>query len=305
LAVPYVFPAYSAPADTPSLQRNERLTWWPGSSKGPGSTTWVYLQYRCHKGDTRPDADVLAEAVRQMAEVRARGVPLAVGHGEKPWDLEPSLEREIRGLYDDAKAGLWSDLSPDFVATLPDAVRLRTRASTRRDYILHPPSGEQLDPASERLLESLRARHAGRYDVQLVVSDGLDARSLMDEGHLRPFLTALRTRLEAAGHRVAPEHLVLSLGRVRAGYRAGELLFGDSAAEGPRALIHVIGERPGSGHHSFSAYVTAPPARVWAKPGTVDHNITRVVAGISDTSLRPETAAAEVARILGELTSAS
>ena len=98
---------------------------------------------------------------------------------------------------------------------------------------------------------------------------------------------------------------MLSLGRVRAGYRAGELLFGDATAEAPRALIHVIGERPGSGHHSYSAYVTAPPARVWAKPGAVDHNITRVVAGISDTSLRPEAAALEVVRLLGELTSAS
>jgi ethanolamine ammonia-lyase large subunit len=37
----------------------------------------------------------------------------------------------------------------------------------------------------------------------------------------------------------------------------------------------------------------------------VDHNITRVVAGISDTSLRPEVAAVEVVRLLGELTSAS
>ncbi|WP_414639302.1 ethanolamine ammonia-lyase subunit EutB [Archangium sp.] len=270
-----------------------------------GDPAWVYLRYRRHKGDMRPDADVLAEAARQMAEVRARGVPLAVGHGEHPWDLEPTLDRELRQLYDDAKAGLWSDLTPDFIAAIPAAVRLRTRAATRRDYILHPPSGEQLEPSSERMLEALRARHAGRYDVQLVISDGLDARALMDEGHLRPFLTALRTRLEAAGRRVAPEHLVLSLGRVRAGYRAGELLFGDAAADGPRAVIHVIGERPGSGHHSFSAYVTAPQARVWARPGAVDHNITRVVAGISDTSLRPEAAATEVARILGELTSAS
>jgi ethanolamine ammonia-lyase large subunit len=268
-----------------------------------GDPAWVYLQYRRHQGDTRPDADVLAEAARQMAEVRARSVPLAVGHGEHPWDLEPSLDREMRQLYEDAKVGLWSDLSPDFLATIPDAVRLRTRASTRRDYILHPPSGEQLEPASERVLESLRARHAGRYGVQLVISDGLDARSLMDEGHLRPFLATLRARLEASGHRVAPEHLVLSLGRVRAGYRAGEILFGDASMEGPRALVHIIGERPGSGHHSFSAYVTAPPARVWAKP--VDHDITRVVAGISDTSLRPESAAVEVARLLGELTSAS
>jgi ethanolamine ammonia-lyase large subunit len=270
-----------------------------------GDPAWVYLRYRRRKGDMRPDAEVLAEAARQMAEVRARGVPLAVGRGEHPWDLEPTLDRELHQLYDDAKAGLWSDLTPDFIASIPDAVRLRTRATTRRDYILHPSSGEQLEPTSERVLEALRARHGGRHDVQLVISDGLDARSLMDEGHLRPFLTALRARLEASGHRVAPEHLVVSLGRVRAGYRAGELLFGDAAADGPRAVIHVIGERPGSGHHSFSAYVTAPQARLWARPGAVDHNITRVVAGISDTSLRPEAAAVEVARILGELTSAA
>ncbi|WNG39021.1 ethanolamine ammonia-lyase [Archangium violaceum] len=270
-----------------------------------GDPAWVYLQYRRHKGDMRPDADVLAEAARQMAEVHSRGVPLAVGHGAQPWDMEPTLEREIRQLYNDAKAGLWTDLSPEFIAAIPDAVRLRTRASTRRDYILRPPAGEQLEPSSERVLEALRARHAGRYVVQFVISDGLDARSLMDEGHLQPFLTTLRARLEAAGHRVAPEHLVLTLGRVRAGYRAGEILFGDPSLEGPRALIHVVGERPGSGHHSFSAYVTAPQARVWASPGAVDHNITRVVAGISDTSLRPEAAAMEVARILGELTSAS
>ncbi len=270
-----------------------------------GDPAWVYLQYRRRKGDVRPDAEVLDEARRQMDEVHARSVPLAVGHGEHPWDLEATTGRELRRLYEDAKTGLWSELTPDFVASLPGAVPLRTRAPNRRDYILHPSSGEQLDEASERLLESLRARNAGRWNVQLVLSDGLDARSLMDEGHLRPFLTAVRARLEAAGYRVAPELPVLSLGRVRAGYRAAELLLGDPAASEPRALIHIVGERPGSGHHSFSAYLTAPSARTWAKRGTVDHNITRVVAGISDTSLRPEAAAADVVRLLGELTSAA
>jgi ethanolamine ammonia-lyase large subunit len=262
-----------------------------------GDPSWVYLQYRRRKGDTRPDADVLAEASQRMAEVRARGVPLAVGHGEQPWELEPSLDRELHRLYDDAKAGLWTDFSPDFLATIPHAVGLRTRASSRRDYILRPPMGEQLEPASERVLEALRASHGGRYTVQLVISDGLDARSLMDEGHLPPFLTTLRARLEATGYRVAPEHLVLTLGRVRAGYRIGERLFGDAAVDAPRALIHIIGERPGSGHHSFSAYVTTPRAHLWARPGAVDHDITRVVAGISDTSLLPELAALEVVRI--------
>jgi ethanolamine ammonia-lyase large subunit len=267
-----------------------------------GDPRWVYAQYRRRKGDMRVEAELLAEAERQMAEVRARGVPLAVGHGEHPWDMEPGLEREIRGHYEDAKRGIWTELSPAFIETIPQAVRLRTQAADRRDYILHPVSGERLDAESVRVVEALRVGRAGRWDVQIVISDGLDARSLMDAGHLAPFLETLRRELEAASYQVAPEHLVVTYGRVRAGYQIGELLFGDVADGLPRALVHVVGERPGSGHHSYSAYLTAPTGRGWAgleRP--VDHDSTRVIAGISDTSVRPELAAREAVRILGEL----
>jgi ethanolamine ammonia-lyase large subunit len=266
-----------------------------------GDPAWVYLQYRRRKGDTRPEADVLAEARREMAAVRERSVPLAVGYGARTWELEPSLERELRALYEDAKAGLWSELSEGAVAALPDVVQLRTCSEDRRDYILHPPSGERLDTASELAVRTLRLKGAGQWDVQLVISDGLDARSLMDEGHLTPFLTELRRELTAAGWKVAPEHLVVKYGRVRAGYQIGELLFGDTEDAAPRALVHVIGERPGSGHHAFSAYLTAPSARTWGQQGRVDHDITRLIAGISDTSVRPEAAAREAVRILAEL----
>jgi ethanolamine ammonia-lyase large subunit len=266
-----------------------------------GDSAWVYLQYRRRKGDTRPEADVLAEARREMAAVRERGVPLAVGHGGQPWELEPSLERELRVRYEDAKVGLWSELSEAAVAALPNGVPLRTCSEDRRDYILHPPTGERLETASELAVRMLRLKHAGQWDAQLVISDGLDARSLMDEGHLLPFLSELRRELTAAGWKVAPEHLVVKYGRVRAGYQIGELLFGDSEATAPRALVHVIGERPGSGHHAFSAYLTAPSARTWGQQGRVDHDITRLIAGISDTSVRPEAAAREAVRILEEL----
>ncbi|HZI10391.1 MAG TPA: ethanolamine ammonia-lyase subunit EutB [Myxococcus sp.] len=266
-----------------------------------GDSAWVYLQYRRRKGDTRPEADVLAEARREMAAVRERGVPLVVGHGGQPWELEPSLERELRARYEDAKVGLWSELSEAAVAALPNGVPLRTCSEDRRDYILHPPTGERLETASELAVRMLRLKHAGQWDAQLVISDGLDARSLMDEGHLLPFLSELRRELTAAGWKVAPEHLVVKYGRVRAGYQIGELLFGDSEATAPRALVHVIGERPGSGHHAFSAYLTAPSARTWGQQGRVDHDITRLIAGISDTSVRPEVAAREAVRILEEL----
>lgn len=267
-----------------------------------GDPRWVYAQYRRRKGDTRPDAELRAEAERGMAEVHARSVALAVGHGARPWEMGAGLEQEVRGHYEDAKAGIWTELSPRFIETIPQAVRLRTQAADRRDYILHPVSGERLEASSVSRVEALRLRREARWDAQIVISDGLDPRSLMDEGHLGPFLEALRRELEAHDFRVAPEHLVVSYGRVRAGYQVGELLFGDEADPLPRALIHVVGERPGSGHHSFSVYLTAPSGKGWTgAPRPVDHDLTRVIAGISDTSVRPEDAAREALRILGEL----
>jgi ethanolamine ammonia-lyase large subunit len=267
-----------------------------------GDPRWVYLEYRRLKGDRRSEAELLAEAGRQMAEVRARGVPLAVGYGSRPWEMEQALYREVHGHYEDGKRGIWAELSPAFIEMIPQAVLLRTHAADRRDYILHPSSGERLDAESVREVEALRARRGARWDVQIVISDGLDPRSLMDEGHLAPFLETLRRELNAANYRVAPEHLVIRYGRVRAGYQVGQLLFGDAADELPRALVHVVGERPGSGHHSFSAYLTAPTGRGWAaQERPVDHDLTRVIAGISDTSVRPADAAREAVRILGEL----
>ena len=95
----------------------------------------------------------------------------------------------------------------------------------------------------------------------------------------------LRADLADSGLTIADEHLVVHAGRVRAGYRIGEALFGD--ADGPRAIVHVIGERPGTGHHTFSVYITVADGHVWGRPGTVDHNITKVVSGIALTALSP------------------
>jgi ethanolamine ammonia-lyase large subunit len=148
-------------------------------------------------------------------------------------------------------------------------------------------------------LVKLRDEHAGKHDVQIMISDGLNAFSITDPGHLEPFLTELRAGLVAAGYKVAPEHLVCTSGRVRAGYHAGEVLFGGLAdKQSRRAILHVIGERPGSEHHSFSVYFTAPDVATWSQGGAVDHNITKVVAGIADTALDPVLAAQQTVGIL-------
>ncbi len=150
---------------------------------------------------------------------------------------------------------------------------------------------------AQRSLEALRAqRGAHLSQVQLVVSEGLSAPAISDPGHLQPFLDTIRAALAKSGVDVAPELIVLENGRVRAGYAVGEALFGD-AAGGKRAVVHLIGERPGTMHHQYSAYIAALDPGVWSgKDGRrCDHDLVRVVAGIADTALDPSDAAKIVA----------
>jgi len=264
--------------------------------KNFGQPLNVFVEYQRRKGDTRTEAEIHIEGRRQLAEVRGRGVFIADGHGASPSDLRPQLKSDINQIYNDAKESIWAELSDEFVDSVPNHVLAVTQSTNRQNYILHPESGEQLSPQSSREIGQLRQKHAGHFDVQIVISDGLNAYSIMDDGHLEPFLSHLRTSLQQVSMRVAPENIVVTSGRVRAGYRIGESLFGD--LPGSRAILHVIGERPGTGHHTFSTYITAPQGNVWSTPGAVDHNITKVVSGIALTALKPDAGAKEVARIL-------
>jgi ethanolamine ammonia-lyase large subunit len=54
-------------------------------------------------------------------------------------------------------------------------------------------------------------------------------------------------------------------------------------------------------HRNFSVYITAASASNWNYRGKVDHDITRVVSGISDTAYLPKDAAVEVASIVAKL----
>ncbi|MCO5350197.1 MAG: ethanolamine ammonia-lyase subunit EutB [Bryobacteraceae bacterium] len=263
-----------------------------------GRPEGVYLEFRRRRGDERPEEVILAEARVQMDRVRSRGVELTSGHGENPWDLQPEIDRKLRTLYADARHCLWAELPAEFEAAA-GAVALRSKARDREEYILRPPSGEEMSADSREVLRRIAAQRGDDFDVQIVISDGLNALSLTDEGHLAPFLDAVRRELIRAGYHPAPEPVVVRNGRVRIGYRIGEILFGRSRARGEnRVVLHVIGERPGSGHRAYSVYLTAVPVRMWAETGQVDHNVTRVVSGIADTSLDPVEAAAATVRLL-------
>ena len=261
-----------------------------------GDPGWVHLQYRRRRGDTRSDEAIRREGRDEMAAVRGRGVFLAEGHGPLPHDHEPALAAQVDRIYADAKLAIRAELEPAFFAAHADALVLLTRSTDRDNYILHPTSGEALDEPSVAAVTALRRRQAGRHNVQLVVSDGLNALAIADAAQLDPFLDELRGRLAAAGFSVAADLIVVRRGRVRAGYEIGSRLFG--GLPGGRALLHVIGERPGTGHRTFSVYATRQPGEVWATPGAIDHNLTRVVAGIAPPALEPRRAAADVAQLV-------
>jgi len=261
-----------------------------------GDPLWVFLKYRRKKGDVRSDGEIFREGQQQVDAVRRRGVFVAQGRGQQPWDLQPELRRDVYRIYEDSKDSLWAELDAGFIAQIPGVVRCQTRSTSRTDYILHPATGEKLSDDSLQTLRELRGQRQGKYDVQIVVSDGLNALSIMDPGHLSPFLSQLRAALVRAGLRPAPEHLVFTSGRVRAGYRVGETLFG--GLDGNYGVVHVIGERPGTGHHTFSAYLTAASGTEWGTTGKIDHNLTKVVSGIATTALLPRPAADETAGLL-------
>ncbi|MGE4492933.1 MAG: ethanolamine ammonia-lyase [Syntrophotalea sp.] len=265
-----------------------------------GDPIWVYYQYRLAKGDKRAMKEIYAEGQKAVDRVQGRGVPLAIGYGKNIWDLEPELDKKIRALYDDAKVSLWAEFTPEFIASIPNAVTVQTKSADREDYVAHPSTGEEFNDAAVATLNKLRAAWGGKApDVQVIISDGLNAKALMDENHLMPFLEELQAQLAEMGWTLAKENIVVTSGRVRAGYRAGEILYTDPGAK-PKAIIHIIGERPGSGHHAYSAYLTRLAPATWVAKGA-DHDKTKVISGISDTGLEPKKAAGQVVKLLQEM----
>jgi ethanolamine ammonia-lyase small subunit len=130
--------------------------------------------------------------------------------------------------------------------------------------------------------------------VQVVVSDGLNARALNEQ--LRTLLPPLRRALLERGLEVGSHDVVIRNGRVRAGYVVGGLV----SAE---IVVHLIGERPGTGLNTASAYLTfgrdASGQSRWS--GSLDHAATTAICGIHPRGKPPQAAVAEIARTIGRI----
>jgi ethanolamine ammonia-lyase small subunit len=152
---------------------------------------------------------------------------------------------------------------------------------------MHPPSGESIREDDARRLASLYGSKPPR--VQMVVSDGLNANAVNE--NLRAVLPPLRQMLMSANHSLGDVDVVIENGRVRAGYHVGALL-------DVEVIVHFIGERPGTGINTLSAYLTygrteAGKSR-WNP--SLDHSCTTAICGIHHKGKPPFAAAAEIAR---------
>jgi ethanolamine ammonia-lyase large subunit len=272
-----------------------------------GDPLWVFYQYCLAKGDKRSQQVIMAEGKKKFDAIHntwlktGNKVPLASGYGKNIWDLNPALDKRIRELYADAKKAIWAEFTPAFIKSVPDSVQLATLSKDRENYIVHPSTGEQLSKQSVATLQKLRDSWKGKApDVQIVISDGLNANSIMAPGQGLTYITALRKDLQEAGLTVDKKNIIITSGRVRAGYMVGDILFAKADPNKPRAVIHIIGERPGTGQNAFSVYIAAPKAKVWAEE-KVGHNIVKVVCGIAKQATKPEDAAKQTVKLLKQM----
>ena len=261
-------------------------------------TARLYAAYARAGGETQALDALERHAVRTIESLRERGFDLGYGHGAGFAD-PAEVARRLDSLYEHARRALYATLDPSVIASsCARSFRARTQARDREDYLAHPPSGERVRERDAATIATLYRER--RPEIQVVVSDGLNADAANE--NLRTLLPPLRRGLETTGRHVGEADVVLDNARVRAGYHAGELL-------GVDVVVHLIGERPGTGLNTLSAYLTygrdASGRSRWS--ADLDHACTTAVCGIHPRGKPPVAAATEitglVARMLDERSS--
>src|SRR5439155_557353 len=188
------------------------------------------------------EPEALQQTTRRIVELAAPAYLMAVAGNSDPmlgylttsFREHPQLRRQS-GRH----------ITTAMRAASPHHLRVATTSRVRDEYLAHPRSGELIREDDAERIVALRASRLPQ--VQVVISDGLNASAVNE--NLREVLPPLRKELAAAGIHVGEIDVVIQNGRVRAGYHVGALL--DAGV-----VVHLIGERPGTGLDTLSAYLT-------------------------------------------------
>jgi ethanolamine ammonia-lyase large subunit len=245
----------------------------------------LFAAYAKAGGDTRSAATLQHIARRKVEELRERGFDLG-------GDTAAS-EARLEAIYANARQALYAPIDDGVVRDVcPQHLRVRTKAIDREDYLAHPPSGERLRPEDAAGIAGCYP--AQRPRVQVVISDGLNANGINEQ--LRALLPAVKRLLADAGLAAGSTDIVIANGRVRAGYDVGRHL-------DPEAIVHIIGERPGTGLNTVSAYLTYGRDEIGRSrwDPSLDHSCTTAVCGVHPKGKPPASAAMEIVRTLGRM----
>ena len=226
---------------------------------------------------------------KTVTHLQDRG--LDIGHGyERDFRPPAQVQKRLDDVFRHARRALYREVAPTTMEASSQAfLPVGTTSRDRDDYIARPETGERIDRSGTLSIRAMYGVTQGPQ-VQIVVSDGLNADAVNE--NLGPLLAPLRGRLHQAGVNCGKD-LYVRNGRVRAGYHIGEIL-------NVPIVIHLIGERPGTGTNNLSAYITfghTPEGRPrWAR---IEHADTTALCSINRrVGVKPEEGAARIARLV-------
>jgi ethanolamine ammonia-lyase large subunit len=248
------------------------------------STASLFAVYMKAGGETRSSGALERQAERTLAALRERGYDLGYGHAQG-FAAPAEVRVRMDAIYAHARSALYASLDQARLSRLSEkCIRVATTSASREEYLYHPTTGETI--SDEDCLRLMRLYRGRAPRIQIVISDGLNANAVND--NLGRILPPLKRLLIAGRFSPGSTEVVVTNGRVRAGYHVGRLVGAD-------AVIHFIGERPGTGLNTLSAYLTygldGEGNRRWDGIG---HSDTTAICGINSKAKSPRAAVEEI-----------
>ena len=146
---------------------------------GPHASASLYAAYVKAGGDRRTTDGLHAEGVSKIENLRARGYDVGCGHDAGY--MEPSaVKLRLEAIYAQARHALYARLDSRVLQDVaPEHVSVRSASLDREDYLAHPRSGESVrDDDAQRIVSAVASRGSRRPQIQMVISDGLNANAL-------------------------------------------------------------------------------------------------------------------------------
>ena len=251
----------------------------------------LYAYYHKAGNDKRSMSSLIVEAMIKIKKLQVKGCD--IGYGLIDNHTDPMMiKNRLDELYKHARNALYAKFEATVMnENCSNPIHISTNASSRDAYIAHPTLGEKINYDDSVKLKSVFAEYHFENKVQFVISDGLNANSINE--HLPSLLPELKRKMYEANVPYNPVDIIVTNGRVRAGYDIGQLIE-------PEILVHFIGERPGTGLNQLSAYITygRNDENKSIFSSEMDHSLTTAVCSIHPYGKFYKNAIKEIVEIL-------